>query len=455
MRIPPVLLPLILAFPSIGQTSFQRTGADVVVTTTTPKVILSSTLQARGTYLILADGAVEPDYTQPNVGARMHVRLQQTLNAVTNNSTIEWITNQSQGLFSQATHSFNCLGLVTLGDATVTFELYADVPPGAGQSTFNVKAGSGLAIQKVSSAVQSILPADTAPISVQTTSNCRPTAGQLPTVTVLSHTMPARSDSPVTTLASCTAARASGTGDTLVGIYHNSMCFDTSTALWSVQDLWDFSEYVGPMFCHTYRPAAGGDLRSLEASKFIPAHSIAYIVRSGARLVSVLGSTISGSAPLSIINPQCCPAVRQVCWASSTGSACPLANTPIPLVQTSFITAQNNENVLITAKARMQANHNTGTGQPPDSGRIFLWITVDGIASSTLGQQEIRTDPAGSGNGSDSQRTLSTTVLMGTESTPYPSGTHVVTLWGFASTTGGGSFHQLGVYEDQVLVYFN
>jgi hypothetical protein len=360
---------------------------------------------------------------------------------VTNESSIDW-----RGSAAPVRHSFNAVGATRLAAGRHTVEFVAE--PLAG--SFSVSASSNLSVfvhpaRRVASArlVGPAGPFDF--ISLDRWGDA------LPHKQLVALSEDARR--PVVALASG-AARATGlNGDSMLGIYVDRHHPGPGQSLWTVNDLWQGAELLGPVFTHAFLTRGKQNSTiSLDATEFpwrsTPPffqddNTVVYTVQPTAALTVLAGGlrVVGAGAPaLSGFPDQAGTAWDFACiGATNPWPGCPAIGENVVVGSGSFVVRRGHPGVvMIAAKARVQ-----GDGADP-GGTATLWITLDGVRRGSVGVQELCA-PSGV-----SQRTISASYLTAGKLALRP-GRHVVRVYGRAD----GDFVHLTLSRDLPLIWFD
>ncbi len=355
-------------------------------------------------------------------------------------------------------HSFNTIAYKVLQPGSHTISLSGYTHPVWGTpGAFYVGAGSGLSVMvdPAPGVLVKYLSSDSSKINLTT---YNPPSVNIhegdprPTVRLLSQTVPptGSANSNVITLVSGTSFKDGGEGDAAWGIYRNGTCQSKNTASWAVNDLWVGSEYAAPMSNHAYHENVPSSLISFEATELVFNDSknhfenpVKYRVSATTRMISLWGTSLSGSAPTST---SFCSTYEFKCVGKIANASqeaidynCPLKTGDVSIAsKTVNIPSGHNGVIFVSAKSRVQ-------GIGPGTFETFgFGIKIDGIKVGTLGIQQL------SGPGREESSRGVTASYVSAPNT-LSVGNHTIEVYANVS----GDFDHVFVPNDLALIYFD
>ncbi|MCS3801000.1 hypothetical protein [Niastella sp. OAS944] len=427
----------ISVFCADDNSRFFLTTADKAIFGTCPTAVLSYTLtldQAK-TVLVAANGRYYPVIT--NGIAVVNIRIDGN-EWYGSHSTMDW-TNTSNAV----QHSFDCIALATLQPGTHLIELVGFNHVYTPSASFVIGGYSGLSVMTnpAPNFLTSTLNSDSQIIDHET--QAYGNTGDIPATTLLSNSVYTDNPTNVVTMLSGRAYCAGGQGDALWGIYLNDQCPQSSTSNLTVNDLFNEAELGAPMYCFAMHTITGNNTISFKASELtwvvdMP-NLVQYRVGQDARLITLWGMGVSGSA---VLSNESCRRDNWVCSQTSTNynpPHCPATGTNYTFAETTInIPNGHNGVVFIKTATRLQ-------GADADAGGdVKLWLNIDGEDVGTVGVQQLKAPNC------LSSRTIVASYLATGDKRLTP-GAHVVRAYIKAT----GSFNALAVARDLPLVYFD
>lgn len=441
-----------------AQSSFQRIDEDLLVTTTTPIVVLSRNIVLnRPTRIVaVADGRHFP-VDAPAAAVRIRIDGDESMSSV---AVTDWGSSQRPVM-----HAFNVLADATLGPGAHTIELIASAHP-TRPGRFRIGAGSGLSllVQPHSQVLSSALPGQSENFQVTTYApaqniDIREGAADRPLLPILTQllTNPGSRTLDVVTLAAgrafhaCDSGIDGGHGDALLGLRADGICQSTHSASWSVNDIDPNAELQAPVMLHGVQRLFPGQQRSLAlvaselafGSDFPGAHENGVCWGLGsARMLSASGGGVFGSAAGG--PAQFCSTYAWRCVASTIGSPlCPPASTTVVLASTQVLIPSGHDGiVLFNARTRIQGDNADALTS------ALLGIRVDGLPVAAIGMQQLAAGAAAA------SRTLSASFLSAPNA---PGGTLAPGLHLIEVTieVSGSSLRHVSVPNELALTWFD
>jgi hypothetical protein len=407
-----------------------------------PTTLLRSrlALRRRDSVFVQSDGTYAP--LEPGAAGSVFIEIDGR--RVSNESVIDWRESKVP-----VRHPFNAVGAARLSKGTHEVRLVAKPIAGA----FAVSQSSNLSIlvhpaERVSA---TRLVRKAGPFAF-VTSGRGGRSDRLPHKALASVVADTRR--PTVALAAGSAQRVGRNGDAMLGIYLNHEHPETSSSLWTVNDLCLCAEIQAPLYTQALlRDGHRRSLVSLDATEFpwdqpgAPVYgedSAHYTVSPSATLVTLGGGmrVIGDGEP----DRWGVRKLAGTAWDFScvgrdpnTRRFCPKLGSDVRLASETFeVPRRHSGVVMFAAKSRVQAGRND------QGGTIKLWLAVDGVQRGSIGVQQI------SAPSSISQRTISASYLAAGKQRLRP-GKHRIELFGRVQ----GSFASVSVSRDLPLIWFD